>query len=209
MTPAQVSAKSIAANHVRRNGQPEFALIRYAHIFAAAVRESLELNLLRAASLGSLSLPQFHLLTLISINGQHQVGEVADFLGVTPPAATKTIDKLERLGLVERVSSTVDRRVKLISATARGRQLVERYDALKEERLRTVIEGFAPEELSQLTRLLERFALGLVASDGQRQGLCLRCSAYFDDHCPVQHLHDGCPYQQIMADRSRLQAATT
>ena len=55
-------------------------------------------------------------------------------------------------------------------------------------------------ELETLERLLERFSMALIASGADADGLCLRCSAYFDDGCPVRHLHDGCPYQNMRAE---------
>lgn len=189
-----------------RNGGRGFALTRYAHIFASAVRERLEVDLLREAN-EALTLSQFHLLRLIALNGQHQIGEVADFLGVTPPAATKAIDKLEGLGLVRRGPSPLDRRVTLLSATERSRDLVSRYEELETARLAPVLAGFSAEEISQFTRLLERFALGLVAHGENDDGLCLRCSAYFDDHCPVHHVTENCPYQRMLTGKSRERAA--
>ena len=205
MRSGQASADHAATDG--RNGRGAFALLRYAHIFASAVRERLEVDLLREAN-PSLTMSQFHLLRLIALNGQHQIGEVADFLGVTPPAATKAIDKLEGLGLVKRSPSPLDRRVTLLSATETSRDLVSRYEVLEKARLTPVLAGFSAEEVSQFTRLLERFALGLVAHGESDDGLCLRCSAYFDDHCPVHHITDNCPYQRMIAGKSRERAAS-
>lgn len=180
-----------------------FSLIRHAHIFSSAVRETLEVKLLNEIGGDGISLHQFHLLKLITLNGTHQIGEVADFLGVTPPAATKAIDKLEGMGLVNRTPSKHDRRATLLSSSRRGRDLVNRYEVTKQQRLMPVLEGFTGEELGQLVGLLERFSMALISTEGDSEGLCLRCSAYFDQHCPVQHLHDGCPYQKIIADKPR------
>ena len=59
-----------------------FSLIRHAHIFSSAVRETLEVKLLNEIGGDGISLPQFHLLKLITLNGTHQIGEVADFLAL-------------------------------------------------------------------------------------------------------------------------------
>jgi DNA-binding MarR family transcriptional regulator len=180
------------------NGRGQhFDLLRYSHIFASAVRDLLEIKILRDVTTDPLTLPQFHLLKLISLNGSHQVGEVAQFLGVSPPAATKNIDKLEGLGLVVRSPSTDDRRATLLASSPKGRRLVRRYEALKEERLEPVLGGFSRQEIGQFTRLLERFSLQLIRQEDSDEGLCLRCSAYYDDVCPVNHLRDGCPYQKV------------
>ncbi len=173
-----------------------FNLFRYSHIFSSVVREILEVKLVGEVSPDSLTLSQFHLLKLISLNGQHQMGEIAEFLGVSPAAATKNIDKLEGLGLVARNPSEVDRRATLISCSAKGRHLVERYERAKEARIAPVLTAFKKEELEQLTRLLERFALFMLRSETGDDGLCLRCSAHYDDNCPVHRMRDGCPYQK-------------
>ncbi len=189
-----------------RTGRGEldsFSLVRYAHIFSSAVREILEIKVLEEIGAEGLSLSQFHLLKLICLNGHHQMGEVADFLGVSPPAATKNIDKLERLGLVQRTPSVEDRRATLLASSADGRGLVERYEAVKSERLDGVLEAFSAQELEQLSRLLERFSIALLRTEINGEGLCLRCSAYFDDRCPVQHLHEGCPYHKVIEGRTK------
>ena len=180
------------------------ALVRYSHIFSSAVREILEIKLLHEIGGNDLSLPQFHLLKLISLNGKHQIGQIADFLGVSPPAATKNIDKLERLGLLMRTPCEEDRRAILIASSQKGRQLVDRYELLKKRRLEAVFDTFGADELEQLIFLLERFSLALIAAEGDCEGLCLRCSAYFDESCPIQHLHKGCPYRKAVdAKRGR------
>ncbi|MDH3402461.1 MAG: MarR family transcriptional regulator [Acidobacteriota bacterium] len=197
-----------AATNGRKGGNRTGAdgLVRYAHIFASAVKESLEVDLLRETG-GSLTPPQFHLLRLIALNGRHQIGEVADFLGVTPPAATKAIDKLEGLGLVRREPSTKDRRATLLAVTKPALALVARYEELERTRLGAVLAAFSAEEISQFSGLLERFALRLVAQSEDDGGLCLRCSAYFDDRCPVHDLTANCPYQRMVSGKGRDRAA--
>lgn len=202
---ADLAPESAARRRPGGNGgvdsQDLFNLLRYSHIFASAVREILELKLLREVSESPLTLSQFHLLKLISLNGRHQVGEVADFLGVSAPAASKNIDKLERLGLVARTPSKGDRRATLLSSSRKGRRLVQQYEALKTERLTPVLESFSTEDLRQLTELLERFALALIESEEAGYGLCFRCSAYFEEGCPVSHYHEGCPYLKVRQPR--------
>ena len=202
MSPGTSPATRPAPSGDRQPPTDQFRLLRYSHIFASVVREVLEVQLLAEVASDPLTLHQFHLLKLLSANGRHQMGEVAEFLGVSAPAATKNIDKLERLKLVARIPSEDDRRATLLTASTRGRRLVERYEELKTERLAPVFEAFSAEELEQLTRLLERFSLSLIKMEATEDGgLCLRCSAYYDDHCPVQHLQEGCPYQAVRRTR--------
>lgn len=175
----------------------DYALVRQSHIFASVTRDILESRYLAEVTEAPLSLSQFHLLRLISLNGHHQVGEVAEFLGISGPAATRNVDKLERLGLVERMPSRGDRRATLLLASRSGRELVERYETLKRRRLEPVLARFTREERSQLAHLLQRFATAVIEHEDQDDGLCLRCAAYFEDACPVSRIRGDCAYQRI------------
>lgn len=195
-------ATEVSTEHADRsasvlNARDRLDLLRYSHIFSTVVRELLELDTLRQVSPDPLSLSQFHLLKLISLKGRHQVGQVAGFLGVSAPAASKSIDKLERLGLVSRRQSKGDRRATLIRPSLKGRQLVEDFETLKADRLEPVLGEFDAKEVRQLTSLLERFAISLIEAGGAGEDLCFRCSAYFDVNCPILHYHQGCPFQPI------------
>jgi DNA-binding MarR family transcriptional regulator len=198
----QGRSKRLPASSARKAGPDPFHLVRFTHIFSSAVREILESSLLRETTDISLTLPQFHLLKLMSINGKHQAGEVAQFLGVSAPAASKNIDKLEGLGLVLRSPLKGDRRATLLSVSPKGRKLVGRYEELKSMRLAPILENFTPEEISQFTALLRRFAISLYESDKPGNGACLRCSAYIEAGCPVSELRGGCPYQDVRSVRA-------
>jgi DNA-binding MarR family transcriptional regulator len=183
-------------------------LLRYSHIFASAVNELLESKLLKDICPEPLTVSQFHLLKLMSFNGQHQVCEVADFLGVSAPAATKNVDKLERLGLIIRERSTGDRRATLLSVSPKGRRLVSEYEVLKAARLYPVLEHFSAEEVETLSQLLERFSVSLFSmEDHDGVGFCLRCAAYLDSGCPVGTVRGGCPYRKIRRTPAKQNAA--
>jgi DNA-binding MarR family transcriptional regulator len=188
-------------------GQDVTRLLRNSHIFASAVREVLEAKMIREASPQPLTLAQLHILKLMTTNDQHRVTELADLLGVSPPAATKNIDKLERLGLVARAPSPDDRRATLLSVSARGRRLVDRYEHIKRERLLPVLGEFRPEELDQLASLLERFSVSLLQRERSHRGYCLRCDAYIEADCPVGRVRGGCPYQLTHAPKAAPYAA--
>jgi DNA-binding MarR family transcriptional regulator len=190
------------------NGGPDVTrLLRNSHIFASAVREVLETKMIREASPQPLTLAQLHILKLMTFDGQHRVTELADLLGVSPPAATKNIDKLERLGLVLRAPSPDDRRATLLSVSPRGRRLVDRYEQIKRAHLAPVVNDFQPEEVEQLATLLERFSVSLLQRERSRRGYCLRCDAYIAADCPVGHLRGGCPYQLARAPKAAPHAA--
>lgn len=176
-------------------------LLRDSHIFASAICEILDVKLLREISQCSLTTSQFQILKLMSFNGHHQIGEVAGFLGVSPPAATKNIDKLERLGLMSRSPSKGDRRATLLSVSRKGRRLVQKYEDLRVTRFAPVVETFKPEEIDALTTLLERFSISLLSHEPIGERFCLRCAGYIEDDCPIRQVHGGCRYQEIRNSR--------
>jgi DNA-binding MarR family transcriptional regulator len=178
--------------------------LRYSHVFSSAVREIMESRYLNEVTAHSLTLPQFHLLKLITLNGHHQVGEVAEFLGVSSPAASKNIDKLEGLGLVSREHSKGDRRAILLTSSLKGRRLVRKYEELKAQRLEPVLAHFRPEQIDEMAHMLERFSVLLFDKEKSEEGFCLRCAAYCEQSCPVGHVLGNCPYERI---RSRGRAA--
>ncbi len=175
--------------------------LRNSHIFAFAVRDVLERKFLKDTSPHPLTLSQFHLLKLMSINGRHQVGEIADFLGISPAAASKTIDKLEGLGLVVRKPFEGDRRATLLSVSPKGRRLVTAYEDLKAARLYPILDRFKQQEIEELTRLLEKLSVEVFKLEEKHireagNGYCLRCAAYLESDCPVGGLRGGCPYEK-------------
>lgn len=192
MAPRNASHKLNAASQISEKHR--FQFLRYSHLFASVMREILEVQFLEEVTPHSLTLQQFYLLKVIALNGVHQVGEVAGFLGMSPPAATKNIDKLHRLGLVLRNPSKGDRRAMLISLSAKGRRLVQEYETLKADRLSPVLERFRPEEIDRLARLLKRLSLSIIRLEDTGEGLCLWCAAYCEENCPVARIRGGCPF---------------
>lgn len=191
---AVADASGAAFAGARDPTHPRFALTRYCHVFSSVIREVLETALLHDVAGNGLSLAHFYLLKFIVLTNGHQLHEVAEFLGITPPAATKTVDKLERLGLVARVPCQGDRRATLLTASTAGRLLVQRYETREQEWIERAAQTFTAEDLAALARLLERYSLALVSLAGDRDRICLRCSGYFDAECSLRLLHDGCPY---------------
>jgi MarR family transcriptional regulator for hemolysin len=91
--------------------------------------------------------------------------ELAHQLGVEGATMVATIDRLVRDGMIERVTSTIDRRVKRLVVTAPGRALNERVKreaaAWRRVLLRDIDEArmdIAAGVLEQLQRILEQGA---------------------------------------------------
>ncbi|MFH1681812.1 MAG: MarR family transcriptional regulator [Candidatus Eisenbacteria bacterium] len=171
-------------------------VLRITHVLSNAVREILEKRLIRETADAPLSLGQIHLLKLISMNGDHHVGEIASFLGVSAPAASKNIDKLARLDLLLRVIPERDRRNTCLRITPRGRNLVEEYETRRIETLKPILDTFTPEERQEFSRLLEKFVTALIQMETVDTRSCLRCGAFYEGECPVRGVIGHCPYER-------------
>jgi DNA-binding MarR family transcriptional regulator len=172
------------------------SFLHNAHIFSSAVREILEERYLRRATDLDISLPHFNLLKLIDYNGDHQIKEIASFFGVSQAAASKTVEKMVRLGMVNREVQPEDRRAISLSLTNRARHLIQKYETLKEESVREVLSQLDPDELSALTRGLEKVGHLIFEKEPNVADVCMKCSAYNVERCPLQSLSDGCIYIQ-------------
>lgn len=68
--------------------------------------------------------PRFYSVALkLSEEGPASVNEIARDIGVSQPAATQTIQEMERIGLVE-MRATTDRRTRLVALSSRGKRTV-------------------------------------------------------------------------------------
>ena len=178
------------------NGQRNWLpLLRYSHIFSAVVREVVEQDPLVAAAGRDMTPRQFHLLEFIARSGQ-RIDDVAKFLGVTPPAATRAVDKLERRGLISRSGCDGDRRVTLVACSEAGYRLVAQYRSLQEETIAAAMGSLSEHEIASLTRLLEQSSVALATIDNRGPGVCLRCSGFYDSDCPLQQSQRGCAFKR-------------
>jgi DNA-binding MarR family transcriptional regulator len=84
------------------------------------------------------------------------VASLARDLQTDPGAMTRSLDRLEAKGLVQRVRSTVDRRVVDLELTDAGRRLAKVVPPVLAEVLNAHLAGFSEAEWLQLRQLLRR-----------------------------------------------------
>lgn len=82
--------------------------------------------------------------------------------GVTQPAMTQLISRLEEAGLVRREPSQKDGRVVLVAITGEGRATLARRRAVRKERLESIISQLSPDHRAALAIALP--ALDALAS---------------------------------------------
>ena len=84
------------------------------------------LNLSRELNRDNISFAQFFLLSYLSTSKELTMTDIARKMGHSTAAATGLVDRLEKLGYMERTHAVDDRRKVLVRITSRGIELVSR-----------------------------------------------------------------------------------
>jgi hypothetical protein len=84
------------------------------------------------------------------------VGELARIIDKRKSSATELVDKLVRLGYVERFASEDDQRVKLVRLTGKSQRLRHRFAELTHGLIARTFAGISPAEQRQAVNLLAR-----------------------------------------------------
>lgn len=103
-------------------------------------------------------LVHWQLVSAIAREGLHSQVALAARVGMDPAGTSRSLDELERLGLVKRERDASDRRRVSVTLTAKGRRW---YDRARDQVMRELEPLFAPlspREASTLEGLLSRLA---------------------------------------------------
>jgi len=105
---------------------------------------------------GAVSYAQCSLLFALAERGQLSASELAGLADVAPATATQMLDSLAAGGFVERSRSERDRRVVLVSLTARGSELVAARRGRFEQLWADALVEFSESELVTATAVVNR-----------------------------------------------------
>jgi DNA-binding MarR family transcriptional regulator len=121
---------------------------------AAAVFERL-IGLFRSLSPASgLSLTAAATLATLERSGPSRLTSLANREGVTQPAMTQLIGRLEDAGLVDRAADPSDGRVVQVRITADGRAVLAGRRAVRAERLAGLLDRLSPDQREALAAAL-------------------------------------------------------
>jgi DNA-binding MarR family transcriptional regulator len=101
-----------------------------------------------------LTLTQIKILMLLARHGSVSGGELAGLLGVGPAALSGMIDRLVAQDLVARTEDLHDRRVRRITLTEAGSELIGGILDTGAEQLRKVLSRLSDEELATVARAM-------------------------------------------------------
>jgi DNA-binding MarR family transcriptional regulator len=150
-----VSSKNVQNTHMSQQLRAlHMALLEIIGVMNAPQRD----EALIAAAGVRLDRALFPLLIGIERFGPIGVVELAAGMNRDHTTVSRQLAKLERLGLVARLESSDDRRTRRAVVTPEGKAMTKRIDAARERMFRAIFSDWPPEEVSELTRLMGKFA---------------------------------------------------
>lgn len=103
------------------------------------------------------------MLQLLWHRGPQTQAQLAEALGLDPSTVTKTLQRLERNGLVSRCPSETDKRANVVCTTISGDALRDKVEHAIAESDRLAVVGLSDAEKRELSRLLNRITENLSA----------------------------------------------
>ena len=113
-------------------------------------------DVMQLASEFELSFSQMKALHLLAIPAEPvSVKELGEGLGLSLAAMSRAADGLVQRGLVDRIEDVQDRRIKRLSLTAPGRELVQKLRDVRMAGFDQFISSLSPKEQALLAKALE------------------------------------------------------
>ncbi|HLO36652.1 MAG TPA: MarR family transcriptional regulator [Candidatus Deferrimicrobium sp.] len=113
-----------------------------------------------------ISMTHLHILWVLDHHGDLTMGRLAELLDVSLSNASGLIDRMEERGLVERVRVPNDRRVVLVRSSAEGNRIRDEIEALKQDRIRSILGRLGPDQLDRLADAIRDLSGAVLADVG-------------------------------------------
>lgn len=102
-------------------------------------------------------------LVYLDLRGPIGVLELAELVEHNHPKASRSLARLERLGLVRRGSAEHDHRIKTADVTAEGRKIVAAINRGRRRTLDEAFAGWSARDKATLARPTRRFSDDMIA----------------------------------------------
>ncbi|MEK0316796.1 MarR family winged helix-turn-helix transcriptional regulator [Cohnella sp. 56] len=99
---------------------------------------------------------QYEIMEFLSVEQPITLSQISECKGISMPNTSREIKKLTELGLCEKIEDATDRRKQHIRLSAQGEARMAEAFAFMRSRFMDRIEGVADDELSEVSRSIER-----------------------------------------------------
>ena len=104
------------------------------------------------------TLTQYRSLVVLASRGPQGVAALAEAVAVTPPTASRLVDRLVKKGLVRRRTDRQDRRQVRIALTETGRNLIDAVSVRRRQEIAALLATIAPETQRSVVDALSQLA---------------------------------------------------
>jgi len=136
--------------------------------FLSTARNVLAGRIDRAVAPLGLTSSQIGVILLLWFERARTPNEMSRVLSYDTGSMTRMLDRIEKKGFLVRQRSQADRRVVELALTEQGREAAQQLPNLIAAVMTEQLRGFAPEEVTTLVHLLQRF----IANDSSTLPLC-------------------------------------
>ena len=121
--------------------------------------------------------PLFRILNLVDAAEGRSQQAIGEAIEVPPSRMVALIDELEQRGLVERRPDPLDRRVRALYLTPKGRELLNRGRAIAKAHERELTKGMSAADRERLVKLLQEIVDRQTIGPGVHPGLSAKGAA--------------------------------
>ncbi len=104
------------------------------------------------------TLTQYRSLVVLASRGPQSVAALAEALAVTPPTASRSLERLVRKGLVRRRADRHDRRQVRVALTESGRRLIDTVTQRRREQISGLLAHISPDAQRSVVAALRELA---------------------------------------------------
>ena len=104
-----------------------------------------------------LNLTDFSVLDLLFQKGEQTTQKIGEKMLITSGSITYIVNKLEKMELICRNKSEIDKRITYIKLTKKGRETIFELLPLQIEKINEIFSDFSKEDLINLNHLLKKF----------------------------------------------------
>jgi len=101
------------------------------------------------------SITQMNVLMHLYYRGPGEVKSIVEVMQVSPAASSQIVERMVQQGLVSRVESASDRRVRQVNVTAEGRKIVEQSIAARRKWMESLMTALSDDQKNAIASALQ------------------------------------------------------
>ena len=145
----------------------------------------LETIVVPCASKYNLSTTQYTCLRYIYLHPDSSVINISKAFSISTAAATTLVDRLVKIGLINRLPNPEDRRLVKLNLTEKGQDIFNAILNSEQEKWQILFDMLPQQSLHNLIESMTLVINLLLINYENKEKMCLRCGTLHSPHCPV------------------------